>query len=70
MHHVQGKNATVAVSISWDWIHYLVEDDVVNYSFRGKEDDRKVTTEIKAVQALSVRDLCTRRSKTRTGVVF
>jgi predicted AlkP superfamily pyrophosphatase or phosphodiesterase len=45
----QGKNATVAVSISWDWIHYLVEDDVVNYSFRGKEDDRKVTTEIKAM---------------------
>ena len=24
---------------SWDWIHYLVEPSIVDYEFRGKEDD-------------------------------
>ena len=24
---------------SWDWIHYLVEPDIVDYEFRGKEND-------------------------------
>ena len=33
-----GKLSTAAVE-SWDWIHYLVEDDVVDMEFRGHEDD-------------------------------
>ena len=35
----QDKTLVVAVVESWDWIHYLVEPNVVEFEFRGKEND-------------------------------
>ena len=35
----QDKGLVVAVVESWDWIHYLVEPDVVEFEFRGREND-------------------------------
>jgi len=36
---LQNPSLKIAVSESWDWIHYLTEPDIVNYEFRGHEDD-------------------------------
>lgn len=36
---LQNPNLTVAVSISWDWIHYLTDNKSVDYLFRGHEND-------------------------------
>eukprot|EP00054_Salpingoeca_dolichothecata_P031821 m.264715 g.264715 ORF g.264715 m.264715 type:complete len:310 (+) comp28163_c0_seq1:70-999(+) len=38
----QKPDASVAVSISWDWIHYLAENATVDYLFRGMENDTAV----------------------------
>ena len=36
------QNSTIVTASveSWDWIHYLVEPEVVDYEYRGKEDDK------------------------------
>ena len=33
----------IAVSISWDWIRHFYEEDIVDYYFRGKGNDKEVT---------------------------
>ena len=35
----QDKGLVAAVVESWDWIHYLVEPDVVEFEFRGHDND-------------------------------
>lgn len=35
----QDSHVVTAVSISWDWINYLVESDTVDYLFRAHEND-------------------------------
>ena len=36
----QNSQLVTASVESWDWIHYLVEPSVVDYEYRGKEDDK------------------------------
>ena len=36
---MQNPSLLVGVAESWDWIHYLVESDIVDMEFRGHEDD-------------------------------
>lgn len=40
----QNSNLTTAVSFTWDWIHYLIENETVDYSYRGHGDDLNTTT--------------------------
>ncbi len=35
----QNSSLKTASVESWDWIHYLVEPTIVDYEFRGKEND-------------------------------
>ncbi len=35
----QDSSLKTASVESWDWIHYLVEPKIVDYEFRGKEND-------------------------------
>jgi len=39
----QDPTKTTAVSISWDWFNYLVDNNTVDYYFRGYEDDEAAT---------------------------
>lgn len=36
---LQNPSISIAVAESWDWIHYLVEPDVVAMEYRGHEND-------------------------------
>ena len=36
----QNSQLVTASVESWDWIHYLVEPGIVDYEYRGKEDDK------------------------------
>jgi predicted AlkP superfamily pyrophosphatase or phosphodiesterase len=40
---LQNPNITVAVSISWDWIHYLTNNQTVDHLYRGHENDDNTT---------------------------
>ena len=42
----QNSSLVVAVAESWDWIYYLVEDGIVDYNFRCKENDSVCAQEI------------------------
>ena len=42
----QSSNLTVAVAESWDWIHYLVEPNIVDYNYRCMENDSLCAQEI------------------------
>ena len=35
----EDSSMVVAVAESWDWIHYLVETDTVDFNYRCKEND-------------------------------
>ena len=35
----QNSKLVTASVESWDWIHYLVEPGIVDYEYRGKEND-------------------------------
>jgi hypothetical protein len=42
----QDSSVVVAVTESWDWIYYLVEDGIVDYNFRCKDNDSLCAHEI------------------------
>ena len=42
----QDSSVVVAVTESWDWIYYLVEDTIVDYNFRCQDNDSLCAQEI------------------------
>ena len=48
----QNSEIVTASVESWDWIHYLVESEVVDYEYRGKEDDKACAENISSLGGL------------------
>ena len=44
---MQNPSLKIAVAESWDWIHYLVESDIVDYEYQGNEDDDATAKNVK-----------------------
>lgn len=45
----QNSDIVTASVESWDWIHYLVEPGIVDYEYRGKEDDKACAENISSL---------------------
>lgn len=43
---LQKSSLSIAVVESWDWIHYLVEPEIVDMEYRGHENDNATATAV------------------------